>query len=390
MASRSSRRKSGSSVAPEHAARLLDDGRRIETPDEGLLEAAEHLRGLGLIEFVLHEYVVCADHRDRDIRYTNRTCNGRIYLRDGYDEDADDYRCPTCERVVLPITHAKRRHRELRVSVQQDGVLAWLKDKLADVDPDVRSLGEGAFQLPSLGQMGVHVYVVDLDGPSDHRLNDRDRAATEPTCFLAVNPRAFEGRFVSDEWIVRAGLAELVSGQTDLGELLERLAEQVPPATARKATIPVYAKGHVLNQPIEKPHPERLFVVTVEEKTVRVGGQIVIHAQGTQRRALFGVLWRRFLEDMAEELPANEFRAASIAELLDEMEADGQRYDDPDSLRKLINNMQADIEKALKKSQGLPISREDIIQTVRRAGQADGDHGYRINPISVAARAFRS
>jgi hypothetical protein len=390
MASRSSRRKSGSSVAPEHAARLLDDGRRIGAPDEGLLDAAGQLRGLGLIDFALHEYVVCADHRDRDIRYTNRTCNGRIYLRDGYDENADDYRCPACERVVLPDRSDKLRHPEMRVSICQHGVLAWLKETLAAIDPGTTDLGDGAFLMPGLGQTGVNVYVVDLDGPGDHRFNDRDRAATEPTCFIAVNPRAFEGRFVSDEWIVRASLADLVAGKADLKALMENLADGNAPAASRKATIPVYAKGHVLNQPIEKPHPERLFVVTVEEKTVRVGGQIVIHAQGTQRRALFGVLWRRFLEDLAEELPADEFRAASIAELLEDMEADGQRYDDPDSLRKLINNMQADIEKALKKSQGLPISREDIIQTVRKTGQADGDHGYRINPISVAARAFRT
>jgi hypothetical protein len=393
MASRSSRRKNDTSVASEHAQVLLEDGRKVQSPSDDLVAAADALRSVGLIEFEQSEYVVCAEAQDRDFAYSNRTCNGRIYLRDSFDEDADDYRCPKCERVVLPHRSGKLRRPEMRISVCQDGVLAWLKDKLTAIDSGTTDLGGGAFQMPGLGQTGVNVYVVDLDGPGDHRFNDRDRAATEPTCFIAINPRAFEGRFVSDEWIVRASLADVVSGKTDLKPLLEGLGEQDPPTTARKATIPVYAKGHVLNQPVEKPHPDRLFVVTVNDKTVTIAGETVIHPQGKRRREVFGILWRRFLEDLLDELPPEEFRAATIAGILNELDADiggdEQAYDDPDSLRKLINNMQADIEKALKSKIGLPISREDVIQTVRPDGQADGDHGYRINPISVAARPSR-
>ena len=388
MASRSSRRKSGLSIAAEHAAVLLEDGRKVDAPSEALLEAAQELQCLELIEFDDREYVVCAEHRDfGDIRYSNRVCNGRIYLRQGYDEDADDYRCPKCERVVYPHAAGKHRNRELRVRIIQDGVLAWLKERLAEVDASASDLGQGAFQLPSLGETGVYVYVVDLDGPENHRFNDRDRAATEPTCFVSINPRAFEGRFVGEDWLVRASLADLVSGQVSLADVLNGLAAAPTPRTLTKATIPVYAKGHVPILPVEKPHHDRLFILQIEEKTVRINGEVIVHPQAKQRRALIGILCRRFLEDVAEDIPPDEFRPANTKELLSLMEEEtGDRYDDEGSLRKLINNTQADLEKAVKRTLGLPIGREDIIQTCRWKGIEGGDYGYRLNAATVAIR----
>jgi len=127
----------------------------------------------------------------------------------------------------------------------------------------------------------------------------------------------------------------------------------------------------------------------MDEKVVRINGEIVVHPQATQRRALIRILCRQFLEDLAEGITAKEFRTASIKQLLGLMEEEtGERYDDEGSLRKLVNNTQADIEKAVKRHPklGLPIGREDVIQTCRWKGLEGGDYGYRLNPTTVAVR----
>ncbi len=387
MASRSSRPKSGSSVALEHAAVLLEGGRQVENPPPELLAAAKRLEPLGLIRPAHREYVLCAEPRDRDFPPRNRHCRGRIYLDSCADEDGAEFRCPKCERPVYPFRYGKLRHPVLDVHVRQDGVLSYLGQALAKVDAQVRDLGQGAFLLPNLGQTGVSVYVVDLDGPANHKFNDQNRAASEPTCFVTVNPRAFEGRFCQEEWLCRVSLAELLAGRVDLAKALARLAEAPVPRSVSKAIIPVYAKGHVLVQPVEKPHPGRLFVVEFDEEVVRIEGEIVVNRQAGPRLAVFRILWRRFVEDILEQVPPDRFRATSLKELLDLMEKEEEkRYDDAASLRRVVNNLQGDIETAVKRKLGLPICREDIVQTCRTASQADADGGYRINPFSVALR----
>ena len=68
----------------------------------------------------------------------------------------------------------------------------------------------------------------------------------------------------------------------------------------------------------------------------------------------------------------------------------GKHIDDEMSIRRSINRLQTDIETAVKRKLGLPIDREDIIQTCRWKGQGEGDYGYRINPFTVAARPFQT
>jgi len=61
MASRSCRRKSGSSVDREEAARLLRDGAVISDPSPALIEAAKRLEKDGLVEKRVWKYVLCAE-----------------------------------------------------------------------------------------------------------------------------------------------------------------------------------------------------------------------------------------------------------------------------------------------------------------------------------------
>lgn len=386
MVSRSSLRKNASRVARDHAAALLEDGARIEKPSDELLTVAERLRDQGLIDFSIREYVNCSEPRDGDFPPRNRHCPGRIFLEEGQDEDGDEIRCPRCERPVRPYSLGKLRHRLLQTTVHQAGAIAWIRGRLEKLSTDVRDLGEGAFHVGGFGDLGVIVCVVDADGRADSRFNTRDYAATNPICYVTINPRAPEGRFLKDEWVCRAALVDLVTGAAELRKLLVDLAGSPAPKFVGKADIPVYAKGHVLIQPEEQPHPQRVFNVELCDDVVRVDGEIVVNPQAGPRLKLFRILWKQFVEDISKGRSPDDFAALNMRRLLKLMEDEGHRYDDETLLRKVINNLQTDMETAVKRKLGKPISREDIVQTCRMTSQSDTSAGYRLNPFSVAIR----
>lgn len=387
MGSRSSRQKSDSRVTREHAGILLEDGARIENPADELIAAGELLQGMGLVSVRIREYVKCVEPRDRDFPPRNRHCQGHIYLEEGQDEDADEICCPKCQRAVRPYALNKLRHRCLQSTVSQTGAIAWIRARLEDVSSSVRDLGDSAFHVGGFGDLGVLVCAVDADGRADSRFNVRDYAATNPVCYITINPQTAEARFLKDAWICRASLVDLVSGTVDLQELLSDLAEAAPPGAMSKVDIPVYAKGHVLIQPEAKPNPGRLFCIEVHENSVLINGKIVINPQAGPRLKLFRILWKQHLDDLLRGMPAESFTALSMRQLLKLMEGEGHRYSDETSLRKVINNLQSDIETAVKRKLGKPISREDVVQTCRMTSQSDSSGGYRLNPISVAVRA---
>lgn len=387
MASRSSRQKNASRVTREHALALLEDGARIENPTDELVAAAESLKAIGLISVHLREYVKCVEPRDRDFPPRNRNCQGNIYLEEGQDEDGDEICCPKCQRAVRPYALEKLRHRCLHTAVSQSGAITWIHDRLEKASASVRDLGDGTFRVDGFGDLGVVVCVVDADGYPDRKFNTRDYASTNPICYITINPRAAEARFLKDEWLCRTSLVDLVSGTVDLQRLLSDLAEAAPPGAISKVDIPVYAKGHVLIQPEEKPNAGRLFCVEVHNNSVLIDGQTVINPQAGPRLKLFRILWKQHLDDLSKGSPADSFTALGMRSLLKLMEDEGHRYTDETSLRKVINNLQSDIETAVKRKLGKPISREDVVQTCRMTSQSDSSGGYRLNPVSVAIRA---
>jgi hypothetical protein len=60
------------------------------------------------------------------------------------------------------------------------------------------------------------------------------------------------------------------------------------------------------------------------------------------------------------------------------------------TVRRTINRLQTDLMTALRKKRGLPVGREDIVETCRWSGQGGHQFGYRINPRTVAARPRQS
>jgi len=91
-----------------------------------------------------------------------------------------------------------------------------------------------------------------------------------------------------------------------------------------------------------------------------------------------------------EAVPPEQHGLINIKDLIREPESRTDKFiEDETTVRRAINRLQSDIETAVKKKLGLPVDREDIVQTCRWRGQGEGDFGYRINPFTVAARPFQ-
>ena len=389
MASRSSRQKSASrSPSIEHIAKLLQDKAVFQSPTVELTAAAEHLRALGILDASISEYVRCVLHEDQDFSFTNRQCSGRIYV--SADLSDGDRRCPTCDRRVFPDQYEKRRFIELRSHVSRDGVIAYIGTALAELDSNLRQVTQGVFRL-DVDDATVHVCLVEYCG--DERYLSRERAISNPTCFIAVNSRDFEERFLEEEWVQRLRLAEVVCGAANLYEVVRTTAVQNAPAMIRQVSIPVCGNSplSVIVEPIQPPTPGRLFTVEVGTNIVRVDDVKVVAKQAGPRFIIFSVLWDWFLDDLKAGLVPEMFHAQPLRYLIHELEVQtGKKYPDETTVRRAINRLQEDIAKTIKREVGLPIDREDIIQTCRKQGQTDNDFGYRINPFSVSARAFRA
>ena len=389
MASRSCPPKSGLSNLRDEVIRLLREGGTVTAPSERMRDAAEQLRKLGLITTQYREFVLCANPQDRDFPPKNRSCAGRIYLQEGLDEPGHDYRCPECERPVFPTRYGKRKSCELRVALDREGILKFVNDQLSKTGAQVKVLATGVFHVAG-SDLGIIVCVVDFC--TEQKYLAQTWAAHHPTCYIAIGKRATEERFLSEEWLVRFCLGDMLCGTVDICETVRSLASAKGTRTVLNASLPIYSPGPMpaICEPLEPAHVDRRFVVEVGEKTVKVEGETVIAAQAGPRLRIFKILWGQLLIDMTTELRPSDYHAINLNDIVKRLdEKTGTHTEDATSVRRIINNLQSDIEAAVKKKLGLPIGREDIVQTCKWKGQTDDNHGYRLNPFTVAARPFQ-
>lgn len=390
MPSRSSRRKSDSRTCSEQLAKLLHDGSVFRDPSSELLHAVEHLRTLGIIDSTTREFVRCANQQDGDFSPTNAYCPGRVFIDDGLYDSGGELRCPDCERTIFPDQYTKRRYSELRSCVQRDGVLSYVRSALSELDSSVKQLTSGVFRL-EVGGRDVTVCIIEYcDGG---KYLSREWAMLQSTCFIAVNHRDFETRFLDEEWVIRVSLADVVAGHITLKERVRAAADAGAPADVRQVSIPICGKGAlpVIVEPLRHSLPGRHFVVEVGSKIVRVDGEQVIAPQAGSRLIMFSTLWQWFLDDLRSGRAPDQFRAWPLAKLIEELEAQtDESVEDESKVRRVINNMQSDIAEQLKRTLGSAVDREDIIQTCPKRVQTDIDFGYRLNPFTVIARPFQA
>jgi DNA-binding winged helix-turn-helix (wHTH) protein len=240
VSSRPKSSTSGNAVAAD-IARLLQSNAGLEPVTPRLTAAAEHLRGLGLITYRQNEYVCCAFTEDEDFPYSNRTCTGRLSIKATLDENAKDYRCSECGRIIFPHRHRKRRFQEIRARVVEDGAVQFVQERLVDFGDAVTAVDgvHGAWRI-SLGVAGVHVCLADFC--ENQRLLSLQWAQQNPTCYVAANPRAIE-RFIAVDWVCRTTLADMVIGKSYLADVVRVLASDGEPHGLPALATPVYADG---------------------------------------------------------------------------------------------------------------------------------------------------
>lgn len=388
MPSKSSRPKSALSTSPDLVAKLLQNGAVFKDPGPTLDSVAEELQSLRIITIERREFVKCAQGGDGDYPPKNRHCNGKVYLDAGL-EDRRELWCSECERPVYPDTYSKKRFFELHSRINREGVAGYLSDRCGDAGFTAKAIGDGILRL-DIGVDGVTVCVIEHC--KDPHYLSRERAVQHPTCFVAVGSRDFEERFLSEEWVIRVALPDLLCGQQDLGKLVRAAAENGRPRVLTAASIPVCAQGPigVITDASSASPPKRLFAVEVGERIVRIDGHKVIAEQAGPRLTVFRMLWQWFLEDLRSGLSAEQIRWWPLRKIIGELEAQTKKdYPDDGTVRKLINNLQSDIELKLRRDVGTPIHREDIIESQPSKGQTDTSYGYRINPFRVLARPFQ-
>lgn len=382
MGSSSCLLKSDSNSERERIALLLQNGSVINQPPSEMLELAARLESMGLIRAVRREYVRCVNYQDRDVPTRNRDCTGKVYIDERLDEGGDEYRCPECDRVLFPFRYRKQRFQDMRSGVIEDGILAYVLRELAPLQVAVKELARGAYRV-DVGDLGVVVCVIDC---CPDKFLAHDWARVQPTLYLGVNARRLRDRFLDEAWLVRAALADVVAGTVPMKELLATAMDSTRLATIPNVSVPVFSRGTppIRNGVTPTPAKGRRFVVEVGPKVIKVDGVAVTAPQATSRYQLFRILWERFVQDLLEDRPAEDFRPMSIDALGDELEnRSGGAIDDAANLRRNLNRFQEDIESAIKRQLGNPIGRNDIIQTCPKGDQGDRDFGYRINPYTV-------
>ena len=283
----------------------------------------------------------------------------------------------------------KRRHQEWRVEVLRQGVLECIGGLLEEAGLGPTSICDGVFRVRA-GPLGVFVCVAELC--EDPKFLARDWASTQPTCYVTVDPAAAE-RFLDEEWLQRVGLAELLSGEADLTEVIENAAASGPPFVRAPCVRPRLQQGRAPRglAPQEPRVSERLFVVEVGDGVIRVQRQRVAGAQAVTRYQVFRILWQQFVEDVGQGRSPGDFRAMDLETIIQTLqEQSGRQVVDEVSIRRAINRLQTEITETIRRRLGLPIQRDDVVETCRWKGQGGGGHGYRLNPHHVAVRPASS
>ena len=252
-------------------------------------------------------------------------------------------------------------------------------------------MADGVYRV-DIGTLGVLVCLSDY---CPEQYLARDWAKTNATCYIVVNAKRMKERFLKEDWLKPLSLASVVSGQAALSKVVEDLSQGTSPAKVLDVSVAVYntRSRPVVTEPVAMSTSNRRFVVEVGTNIVRVEGEVVGATQAGTRFQVFQILGERFRKDLISDkaLAPEECSAIPWDDLISEIKKRENKNDaDERTVRWTINRLQEDIETAVKKKTGLPIDREDIVQTCHWKGQSAGVHGYRLNPKTVAVRPYQT
>jgi len=175
------------------AAGLLKPGLKIDLPGGERETHARRLAALGLVRIEELTFVRCVNPQDHDQKYVkDRSCAGRIVLRQDLDEDDDGYRCPDCDRLVFP--SKKRRARMLRSEPSEEAIRALVRRSLERLKVDVAERTPG---LLSIAGRAGEVQICLVDYCTDRAVLSPSYPRHDTVVFVVANDRDFQ-RMVPD------------------------------------------------------------------------------------------------------------------------------------------------------------------------------------------------
>lgn len=380
MASKSSPPKNASTVSIEHARALLHDGACHNAPSDDLLRAADHLAALGVIRSRRQQYVLCANRKDGDFeRRPNRNCDGEVDLVDGLDENEDAFACPICDRPVYPHGDSKEQFSKLTIELLDAGAEALVAAMAAEAfgQQNVHQLDSGVYRIDADGDE-VTLILVDTMG---RRYNKLQSLGERRYLLVLADMNTPQSRLPAETWLAWVTLAELIAETRDLANCVKETIRDDQPRVVT-SSIPIFSANRpIVAEPSPGPRNGRRFIVELREKTVLVEGVVVVKPQAGPRYDIFVKLWQQFLEDLGKGRVAEDFTRIGIKAIMKALDQDNEG-----NARRVVNNLQNTITDQVRKQLGLPIDREDVVQTCKMKDQRDTAAGYRINPLTVVIR----
>jgi hypothetical protein len=349
--------------------RLLQDGAVLEEMPDPIVA---HLTELGLIEAAPISFVLCSNHRDADYPPPSRDCLGRIRV------SADDDRgiCPECGRDVDLSDSGKKRSEGLQIRINERGIMTYVASAAMEFGTPVQA-GPGLLRFRT-DPTDVFVYVPELCHEEHH--HRRDTATVNPTVVVTLEPSG-PARVLPEPWLLRTTVAALVTGQAGLTRLLQTAASQPRPTTLLNASVPLFAGG--VRPLIAKPpeRPVRRFVLQISRDQAHVEGILIASRKSRAQLLILQILAKHFMRSLLSmsDMPSRPLPADKIADRLQRLT---KKDEDRESVRRSINRVQDTIADRIKRELGLPIGREDVIQTVPWQG-AEDPYGYQLHPENV-------
>jgi hypothetical protein len=356
----------------------LRHGARVSSPSAEVLELAQKLADLGLVELQRLQSVRCASPRDGDFPPAHRDCDGLIDLRPEADEGAGDYRCSVCERIVYPEADRKQVFESLVVHLNQAGIEAFLIDRCGDLATG-RVFADGVLTVPV---RGINAFVCLIDYCGDDPWRRHSTAIGQPCVYVTIDADRAAG-IVDDEAIARVALADLVLGTEDLRTVLMDRAT-TRPAKASNLDVSIYALG---TRPIpaarqDESKARRVFHLWLSPAGLLVDGLLAVRVQRrATAMAIMQVLMRTYAEAAASGRMVEPMTPDALA---DAVEPFIGTVEDADSIARHIPRIRKSIVETVRRHTGKPIGQHDVIETVSRSGADEDAEGYRLNPRSVA------
>jgi hypothetical protein len=358
---------------------LLRHGARVPSPGANVLELAQKLADLGLVELQRLQSVRCASPGDGDFPPAHRNCDGLIDLRPEADEGAGDYRCSLCERIVYPKADGKQVFESLVVHLNQSGVEALLIDRCGELAAG-RTFAGGIL---ALSVQGTNAAVCLVDYCSDARWLGRG-FGTNQRCVYVTAGADTAPRMLQEDAVAHVEFVDVLLGIEDLPATIIERATSLPGLLTNIDPL-VYSLGaRPITPELREPSEQRrIFHLCLSPKGLLVDGLLAVRVQRRATAlAIMQVLMMTYAEAAASGRTVEPMTPDALADAVEPLVVGA--VEDADSIARHIPRIRKSIIETVRRHTGKPIGQHDVIETVSRSGADEDGVGYRLNPRSVA------